>query len=58
VDLNKYGEIIIDDLGNTSAEGIFACGDVTTVPHKQIIISMGEGAKAAITASEYLQDWI
>ena len=56
VDLNKYGEIIIDDLGNTSAEGIFACGDVTTVPHKQIIISMGEGAKAAITASEYLQD--
>ena len=56
MDLNKYGEIIIDDLGNTSAEGIFACGDVTTVPHKQIIISMGEGAKAAITASEYLQD--
>ena len=56
IKLNKYGEIIIDDMGNTSVDGIFACGDVTTVPYKQIIISMGEGAKAAIAASEYLQN--
>ena len=56
IELNKYGEIIIDDMGNTSVDGIFACGDVTTVPYKQIIISMGEGAKAAIAASEYLQN--
>ncbi len=55
VDLNKYGEIIIDDKGQTSAEGIFACGDATNVPYKQISISMGEGAKAAITAAEFLQ---
>ena len=55
VETNPYGEIIIDDSGNTSAKGIFACGDVTTVPHKQIIISMGDGAKAAIAAADYLQ---
>ena len=54
VELNKYGEIIIDARCNTSIEGVFACGDVTTVPYKQIISSMGEGSKAAITASEYL----
>tara|TARA_Y100000589_G_scaffold57521_1_gene47912 strand:+ start:235 stop:1794 length:1560 start_codon:yes stop_codon:yes gene_type:complete len=54
IELNKYGEIIIDDYCNTSIEGIFACGDVTTVPYKQIISSMGEGSKAAIRASEYL----
>ena len=45
----------MSEKGETSCPGIFACGDVTTVPHKQIIISMGEGAKASITASEYLQ---
>ena len=54
VDLNKYGEIVVDEYCNTSVEGVFACGDVTSVPYKQIISSMGEGAKAAITASEYL----
>ncbi len=54
VELNKHGEIIIDTYCNTSTEGVFACGDVTTVPYKQIISSMGEGSKAAITASEYL----
>ena len=54
VDLNKYGEIVVDEYCNTSVEGVFACGDVTTVPYKQIISSMGEGSKAAITASEYL----
>ncbi len=55
VELNSYGEVIVSEKGETSCPGIFACGDVTTVPHKQIIISMGEGAKASITASEYLQ---
>ncbi len=54
VELNEYGEIVIDEYCNTSVEGVFACGDVTTVPYKQIISSMGEGSKAAITASEYL----
>tara|TARA_Y100001970_G_scaffold292339_1_gene433274 strand:- start:36911 stop:38491 length:1581 start_codon:yes stop_codon:yes gene_type:complete len=54
VDLNEYGEIVVDELCNTSIEGIYACGDVTTVPYKQIIMSMGEGSKAAITASDYL----
>jgi len=55
VRLNKYGEVIIDEYCNTSAEGVFACGDVTTIPYKQIIMSMGEGSKAAITAADYLQ---
>ena len=55
VELNGHGEIIINDAGATSVPGIFACGDVTTVPHKQIVVSVGEGAKAAISASEYLQ---
>jgi alkyl hydroperoxide reductase subunit F len=54
VDLTPHGEIIINEHGETSAEGIFACGDVTTVPYKQIIISMGEGAKASLSASDYL----
>ena len=55
IELNNYGEIIVSEKGETSSPGIFACGDVTTVPHKQIIISMGEGAKASITAADYLQ---
>lgn len=50
----QFGEIMIDERGHTSAEGIFACGDVTTVPYKQIIIAMGEGAKAALSAFDYL----
>ena len=54
VDLNSFGEVIIDASCQTSVEGIFACGDVTTVPYKQIIISMGEGAKASLAASDYL----
>ena len=53
--LNEFGEIVVDEFCNTSVEGIYACGDVTTVPYKQIIMSMGEGSKAAITASNYLQ---
>ncbi|MEM0910998.1 MAG: alkyl hydroperoxide reductase subunit F, partial [Pseudomonadota bacterium] len=54
VDLTKYGEIIINEKGLTSEPGIFACGDVTTVPYKQIVIAMGEGSKAALAAFDYL----
>ncbi|MGC4116122.1 MAG: alkyl hydroperoxide reductase subunit F [Myxococcales bacterium] len=52
VDTNRFGEIVVDDRCRTSAQGIYAAGDVTTVPFKQIIIAMGEGAKAALTAFE------
>jgi len=54
VDMSQHGEIIIDERCKTSEEGIFACGDVTTVPYKQIVISMGEGSKASLSAFEYL----
>ncbi|MEM2878052.1 MAG: FAD-dependent oxidoreductase [Candidatus Hadarchaeales archaeon] len=55
VKLNELGEIVVDFRCRTSAEGIFAAGDVTNVPQKQIIVAAGEGAKAAISAHEYLQ---
>lgn len=54
VEQTQFGEIVIDEKCHTSAEGIYACGDVTTVPYKQIVISMGEGAKASLSAFEYL----
>ncbi|WP_169567875.1 alkyl hydroperoxide reductase subunit F [Sneathiella limimaris] len=54
VDLSKYGEVLINEKCETNKEGIFACGDVTTVPYKQIVISMGEGSKAALSAFDYL----
>ena len=54
VDLSDRGEIEIGARGNTSMEGVFAAGDVTTVPFKQIIIAMGEGAKASLGAFDYL----
>ena len=54
VDVTEHGEIIIDRNGSTSLEGVFACGDVTTIPYKQIIISMGEGAKTALGVADYL----
>ncbi|CAN0251594.1 unnamed protein product, partial [Chrysoparadoxa australica] len=54
VDMTQYGEIIVDTKCHTSEPGIFAAGDVTTVPYKQIVISMGEGAKASLAAFEYL----
>jgi len=56
VEMNKYGEIVVDCACRTSREGIFAAGDVTTVPFKQIIIAGGEGAKAALSACEYLMN--
>lgn len=54
VDMTQYGEIVIDEKTQTSEPGIFACGDVTTVPYKQIVIALGEGSKAALSAFEYL----
>lgn len=54
LNLSKYGEIEIDAHGQTSLPGVFAAGDVTTVPYKQIVIAMGEGAKAALGAFEHL----
>ncbi|MEJ5272936.1 MAG: FAD-dependent oxidoreductase [Spirochaetota bacterium] len=54
VAMNQYKEIIVDCGCKTSAEGIFAAGDVTSVPFKQIIIAAGEGAKAALSACEYV----
>lgn len=53
--LNEAGEIVIDENNQTSVAGIFAAGDVTTVPFKQTVISAGEGAKAALAAYNYLQ---
>lgn len=50
VERNRMGEIVIDERCRTSVEGIYAAGDCTTVPYKQIVIAMGEGAKAALTA--------
>ena len=54
VSRTRFGEIEINEKCQTSEEGIYACGDVTTVPYKQIVISMGEGAKASLAAFEYL----
>ncbi len=56
VALNDLGEVIIDCSCRTNVEGFFGAGDVTTVPHKQIIISAGEGAKAALSAYDYLME--
>ena len=54
VELSKYGEILIDDKCATSLPGVFAAGDVTTVPYKQIIVASGEGSKAALSAFDHL----
>lgn len=55
IDLDGKNQIIIDNSGQTSVEGVFAAGDVTNTPYKQIVISAGEGAKAALSSFEYLQ---
>jgi alkyl hydroperoxide reductase subunit F len=54
LELSKHGEVIVDAKGETSLPGVFAAGDCTTVPYKQIIIAMGEGAKASLGAFDYL----
>ena len=52
--LSRHGEIEVDARGATSAEGVFAAGDATTAPFKQIVIAAGEGAKAALSAFDHL----
>ena len=54
LELSRHGEIVIDAKGQTSLPGVFAAGDVTTVPYKQIIIAAGDGAKAALSAFDHL----
>ncbi len=54
VELSKHGEIVVDARGQTSVPGVFAAGDATTTPFKQIIIAAGEGAKAALGAFDHL----
>ena len=54
VELSRYGEVIVDARGATSVPGVFAAGDATTVPYKQIVIAAGDGAKAALAAFDHL----
>ncbi|MDP2677883.1 MAG: alkyl hydroperoxide reductase subunit F [Rhodoferax sp.] len=54
LELSRHGEIVVDARGQTSVPGVFAAGDATTVPFKQIIIATGDGAKAALSAFDYL----
>jgi alkyl hydroperoxide reductase subunit F len=54
LELSRHGEIVVDARGQTSVAGVFAAGDVTTVPFKQIIIATGDGAKAALGAFDHL----
>ena len=54
VELSKYGEIVVDAKGATNVPGVFAAGDATTTPFKQIIIAAGDGAKAALSAFDHL----
>ncbi len=54
LDLSPRGEIEVDGFGRTSLPGVFAAGDATTTPFKQIVIAMGEGSRAALAAFDYL----
>jgi len=54
LELSRHGEIVVDAKGQTSMPGVFAAGDATTAPFKQIIIAAGDGAKAALGAFDYL----
>src|SRR5690625_3309806 len=54
VERNKFGEIIVNNRGETNVPGVFAAGDCTDDPYKQIIISMGSGATASLSAFDYL----
>ncbi|NMG42434.1 alkyl hydroperoxide reductase subunit F [Aromatoleum toluvorans] len=54
VERTRFGEIVVDARGQTSVPGLFAAGDCTTVPFKQIVIAMGEGAKASLAAFDHL----
>ena len=55
VKLNELGEIMINNANETGVTGLYAAGDVTNVPEKQIVVAAGEGAKAALQAHKYLQ---
>lgn len=54
VETTKFGEIVINEKCETSQPGVYAAGDVTTVPYKQIVVAMGEGSKASLASFEYL----
>lgn len=54
LELSKFGEIIVDAKGHTNVPGVFAAGDCTAVPYKQIVIAAGDGAKAALSAFDHL----
>ena len=54
MEVNHIGEIVVDSRCRTGISGIFACGDVTDVPFKQVIVAAGEGAKAALAAYDYI----
>jgi len=54
LELSRFGEIVVDAKGHTNVPGVFAAGDATTVPYKQIVIAAGDGAKAALSAFDYL----
>lgn len=56
--LNEKGEILVDEKNRTSISGIYAAGDVTNIPYKQIIIAASDGAKAALAANEYLNQMV
>ena len=55
IELNRWGEVSVNCSGETSIPGLYAAGDVTNVPEKQIVVAAGEGAKAALQAHRYLQ---
>jgi alkyl hydroperoxide reductase subunit F len=55
IELNKWGEVPISCSGETTLPGLYAAGDVTNIPEKQIVVAAGEGAKAALQAHRYLQ---
>ena len=54
LELTKHGEIATDEEGRTNLPGVFGAGDVTDVPYKQIVVAMGEGSKAGLSAFDYL----
>lgn len=54
LETNSIGEIVVDSRCRTGISGVFACGDVTDVPFKQVIVAAGEGAKAALSAYDYI----
>ncbi|GAA0888576.1 alkyl hydroperoxide reductase subunit F [Rhodanobacter soli] len=54
LELSSRGEIVIDERGQTSLPGVFAAGDATTVPYKQIVVAMGAGSTAALSAFDHL----